>query len=121
MNKSKEVTKIEKQLLSFKESVLEYPFGPEVKVFKIRGKMFALLAKRDDGKLYVNLKCDPADAHILRDLYPGVTPGYHMNKLHWNSIVIDGSVPENAFKKMMEESYRLVVSKMKKKDREELL
>lgn len=115
------IEKAEKYLLTFKEAVLEYPFGPEVKVYKVRGKMFALLAEREDGNIYINLKCDPSDAHILRDLYRGVTPGYHMNKLHWNSIILDGTVPENVLKKMIDESYRLVVCKMRKKDQKELL
>ena len=89
------------------------PFGPDVLVFKIGGKMFALTAL-DEMPTIVNLKCDPDLALELRDRYEQVTPGYHMNKRHWNSVEIEGGLPDAALRKMIDHSYDLVAKKLPK-------
>lgn len=94
-----------------------FPFGEETLVFKVMGKMYALTDIKA-LELAVNLKCDPDWAMILREHYPAVKPGYHMNKRHWNTVAVDGSIPEDEFWEMVDHSYRLVVSGLKKADRE---
>ena len=97
----------------------DYPFGPDVMVPKIKGKMFATLGV-EKGIGNMNLKCDPAQAQGLRDLFEAVKPGYHMNKLHWNTIILDGSIPQGEIERMIDHSYTLVVKKLKKVEREAL-
>ena len=92
------------------------PFGPENIVFKIRGKMFALLAL-DEVPTAVNLKCDPDRALELRDRYEQVQPGYHMNKKHWNTVVLDGVIPDKEVREMIDHSYDLVARSLPKKKR----
>jgi len=106
-------------LLKKKGTTEEIPFGPEVLVYKVMGKMFALIAWEEDP-LRLNLKCDPDLALALRDKYPAITAGYHMNKRHWNSIILDGSLPENEILAMIDDSYDLVVKKLKKAEKEKL-
>jgi predicted DNA-binding protein (MmcQ/YjbR family) len=89
------------------------PFGPDVLVFKVGGKMFALAAL-DEMPTTVNLKCDPDWALDLRDRYEQVRPGYHMNKKHWNTVEIEGSVPDIELRKMIDHSYDLVVESLPK-------
>jgi len=89
------------------------PFGQDNIVFKITGKMFALLAL-DEVPTRVNLKCDPDLALELRDRYEQVEPGYHMNKKHWNTVVLDGVIPEREVKEMIDHSYELVVQSLPK-------
>lgn len=100
-----------------------YPFGEETAVYKVMGKMFALMpVDLPDGEPQtISLKCDPELAEILRQTYPAVTPGYHMNKRHWNTITCDGSVPPDELFEWIDNSYRLVVKGLKKADRERLL
>lgn len=98
-------------LLSQPEAVEDYPFGTEAAVFKVRSKMFGLLMQ-GHGEARLNLKCDPDEALALRDIFPAVTAGYHMNKRHWNTVVLDGSVPEGEIERMIDNSYRLVVEGM---------
>jgi predicted DNA-binding protein (MmcQ/YjbR family) len=97
--------------LSFPGSQETFPFGPETSVFKVGGKMFALsqLAQRP---LRVSLKCEPALAEQLRDAHAAVIPGYHLNKRHWNTVILDGSLPDQMINDMIEDSYDLVVSKL---------
>jgi predicted DNA-binding protein (MmcQ/YjbR family) len=103
-----------------KPGVVEtFPFGEETLVFKVMGKMFALTNISSPG-LSVNLKCDPDWSLILRDHYAAIKPGYHMNKRHWNTVIVDGAVPNDEFWEMVDHSYRLVVAGLKKTDREEL-
>jgi predicted DNA-binding protein (MmcQ/YjbR family) len=83
------------------------PFGPDVLVFKVSGKMFALAAL-DEVPTTVNLKCDPDLALELRDRYEQITPGYHMNKKHWNTVEIQGGIPDPELRKMIDHSYDLV-------------
>jgi predicted DNA-binding protein (MmcQ/YjbR family) len=95
------------------------PFGPDNIVFKIGGKMFALAAL-DEVPPTVNLKCDPDLALELRDRYEQVRPGYHMNKKHWNTVELDGIIPEREIKKMVDHSLDLVVRSLPKARREKL-
>lgn len=83
------------------------PFGEDNLVFKVGGKMFALVAL-DEVPAAANLKCDPDLALELRDLYVEVRPGYHMNKKHWNTVVIGGAIPDAQITKMIDHSYELV-------------
>lgn len=86
------------------------PFGPDTLVYKVGGKIF-LLCSLDSEVLQFNVKCDPDLAIELREEYPSVLPGYHMNKKHWNTIIADGSVPVKKLKEWIDLSYELVVKK----------
>ncbi|MBX3050565.1 MAG: MmcQ/YjbR family DNA-binding protein [Caldilineaceae bacterium] len=97
----------------------ETPFGPDALVFKVLGKMFALVAWQETP-LSISLKCDPNLALLLRGTYAAVTPGYHMNKRHWNTVVLDGEVPEDEVEDMIDESYALVVKGLTKAQRAQL-
>lgn len=90
------------------------PFGPDTLVYKVSGKVF-LLVGLDAEDLRFNVKCDPDKAIELRDEYPCVLPGFHMNKKHWNTIVVDGSVSIALLKEWIDHSYTLVAPKPKKK------
>ncbi len=94
------------------------PFGPDTLVFKINGKMFLATGLNEDP-LSFNVKCDPELALELRETYPCVRPGYHMNKKHWNTVVVDGSVPSKLLKEWIDHSYMLVgqTSSLKSKRR----
>ena len=92
--------------LSKKNSEETFPFGDDTLVFKLHGKVFALVNL--DGDLSINLKCDPALALELRENYPCVQPGYHMNKKHWNTVYCDGSVPDRLIFNWIDHSYDLV-------------
>ena len=95
------------------------PFGPETLVFKVMGKAF-LLAGMDESPLQFNVKCDPEKAIELREQYPCVKPGYHMNKKHWNTVVVDGSVPNRLLQQWITDSYNLVVGGLTKKEQQKL-
>ena len=97
--------------LSFTGAEETFPFGPETSVFKVAGKMFALSQLGADS-LRVSLKCEPSLAEGLRGAHAAVLPGYHLNKRHWNTVIIDGSVADEAIGDMIEDSYDLVVSKL---------
>lgn len=90
------------------------PFGPDTLVFKVGGKAF-LLVGLDEADLRFNVKCDPDRAIELRESYACVLPGWHMNKKHWNTIVVDGSVPVRLLREWIDHSYELVAPKPKKK------
>jgi predicted DNA-binding protein (MmcQ/YjbR family) len=105
--------------LAKKATTEEFPFGAETLVFKVKGKMF-LLVGLDNDPLQFNVKCDPDKAVELRDQYDAIQPGYHMNKKHWNTVVVDGTVPFRLLKEMIDDSYHLVVQSLPRKDREEL-
>lgn len=95
----------------------ETPFGPDVLVYKVAGKMFATLGFEDEvGRM--NLKCDPERALELRDEWDAIIPGYHMNKKHWNTHVLDGSVPAQLIAELIDHSYDLVIKSMTKAQRE---
>jgi predicted DNA-binding protein (MmcQ/YjbR family) len=94
----------------------EFPFGPDVTVFKVGGKIFAISGLRDP--LNVSVKCEPELARRHRLSYPAVAPGYHLNKRHWNTITIDGSLPDPLVFDMIEDSYDLVVAALPRRTRE---
>lgn len=102
--------------LEFPGAVEDFPFGPETSVFRVERKMFALSALGREP-LEVNLKCEPALAEALRDSYPAVRPGWHMNKRHWNTVTLDGSIPDETVLAMIEDSYDLVVAALPKAKR----
>lgn len=93
--------------LSLRGAVLEYPFDEKTPVFKTGGKIFCLAA-REISPMRINLKCDPDLARSLRDSYPAITPGYHMNKTHWNSVLLDGSIEADKIRWMITHSHSLV-------------
>jgi len=97
--------------LSFSGAEETFPFGAEVSVFKVAGKMFALSALEAES-LRVSLKCEPALAESLRVAHAEVLPGYHLNKRHWNTVIADGALPDGILRDMIEDSYDLVVSRL---------
>ena len=97
----------------------ETPFGPEVLVYKVAGKMFATLGF-EGGIGRSNLKCDPERAIELREEHDAVLPGYHMNKRHWNTVVLDGTLGSALTRELIDHSYQLVVASLTKKQRESL-
>jgi predicted DNA-binding protein (MmcQ/YjbR family) len=99
------------QCLSFPGAEETFPFGPKTSVFKVAEKMFAL-SQLDADSLRVSLKCEPQLAEALRGAHAAVLPGYHLNKRHWNTVIIDGSLPDDTIRDMIEDSYDLVVSKL---------
>jgi predicted DNA-binding protein (MmcQ/YjbR family) len=102
-----------------KKGVTEsFPFDETTLVFKVAGKMFCLTDLVDD--FAVALKNDPEKNMELREQFPAVRPGYHMNKQHWNTVLIDGSISDKMLKQLIDESYWIVVNKLPKKVREEL-
>ncbi|HWR39488.1 MAG TPA: MmcQ/YjbR family DNA-binding protein [Patescibacteria group bacterium] len=90
-------------------TVEDYPFGPEVVVLKVSGKMFALFSRRD-GTVQLALKCDPDRAEDLRRQYPQILPGYHLNKKHWNTLLLDGRLTDSLVRDLLDHSYGLVVA-----------
>ena len=105
--------------LSRKGAGVEQPFGPEADVFKVMGKMFALIPVAADPP-QISLKCDPLLAQMLRDTYPAVTPAYHFNKRHWNGIVVDGSVADDEIEEWIDHSYQQVVKGLTRAQRQAL-
>ncbi|MFF4207906.1 MmcQ/YjbR family DNA-binding protein [Streptomyces sp. NPDC001796] len=103
--------------LSFNAAVEDFPFNPETSVFKVQGKLFALTALQA-RPLTVNLKCDPDDAVRLRREHEGlIVPGWHMNKRHWNTVTVDGELPDRLVRELIEDSYDLVVAGLPRADR----
>lgn len=94
----------------------EFPFDQSTLVFKVAGKMFALT--NVDNFESVNLKCDPEYAIDLREKHPAIIPGYHMNKKHWNTVSLDGSLSDSFIQQLIDDSYQLVVDKLTKKEKE---
>jgi predicted DNA-binding protein (MmcQ/YjbR family) len=107
-------------LLSMPATTMDNPFGPDVMVFRVKNKMFATLAAAADKTpvYWLNLKCDPDEAEMLRSIFPAIIPGYHMCKRTWNTIILDGSVPVGEIERLADNSYELVVNKMTKKDQQ---
>jgi predicted DNA-binding protein (MmcQ/YjbR family) len=123
---------VEHYLLAKPVASLYYPFGDDIKVFKVKNKMFATIAHGsraksanvdDEAKHYfwMNIKCEPSEAEMLRDIFPAIIAGYHMNKKNWNNVILDGSIPQGELERMIDNSYKLVVSKMTKKDQQLIL
>lgn len=97
----------------------EFPFDDSNSVFKVTGKIFAM-SRLQARPLRVSLKCDPDLAVQLRGQYPAVTAGYHLNKRHWNTVLLDGSVPDQLVREMIEDSYDLVVAGLPRREQEKL-
>lgn len=97
----------------------EFPFGEDTLVYKVLGKMFTLTSLESFES--INLKCDPEQAEELRERYEGVTPGYHMNKKHWNTIDMHAGISDKLIRQWIKDSYDLVVKTLPKKDREGLV
>jgi predicted DNA-binding protein (MmcQ/YjbR family) len=95
-------------LLAKPGAVATYPFGAQPLVVKAGGKIFALVSE-DTTPLTISLKCEPAHAQFLRDSFTAVRPGYHLNKEHWNTVTLDGSIPDAGIQEMIDESYQLVI------------
>jgi predicted DNA-binding protein (MmcQ/YjbR family) len=113
-----DATELRRWCLQQAGAVEEFPFGPEHSVFKVAGKMFAISAL-DRSPLEVSVKCEPELAVDLRNSYPAIRPGYHLNKRHWNTITLDGSLPDQLVRDLIEDSYDLVVSALPKRVREQ--
>lgn len=102
-----------------KKGVTEgFPFDDTTLVFKVMNKMFALLNLKNDHS--INLKCDPESAIILRGRYASVLPGYHMNKEHWNTVMLDETIPDRLIKQWIDDSYELIVEKLPQKLKDEI-
>jgi predicted DNA-binding protein (MmcQ/YjbR family) len=104
--------------LSLKAVTESFPFDEDTLVFKVMGKIFALTSL--DART-LNLKCDPEKAIALREQYPDVTPGYHMNKKNWNTVQLHGTIPEKLIREWVMDSYRLVVEGLPKNQKKRLL
>ena len=107
------------QCLAFAGAEETFPFGPQTSVFKVAGKVFAL-SRLDESPLRVSLKCEPGLAEQLRQAHRAVSPGYHLNKRHWNTVIVDGSLPDAMIGDMVEDSYDLIVSRLSRARRRAL-
>ena len=105
--------------LSKRAATEDFPFDDTTLVFKVLGKMFALTDLEDEP--CINVKCDPEKAIVLREIFPAVNPGYHMNKSHWNTVKLDGSVSDKLIYQWIDDSYELVLRSLSKTKRIELL
>lgn len=101
---------IETYILTFKDATLDYPFGESVAVYKVDGKMFALI-KEGSSPVQISLKCDPQLARTLRENYESVMPGYHLNKKHWNTVLMSGQLSWEQVQDLIRHSYLLVTGK----------
>jgi predicted DNA-binding protein (MmcQ/YjbR family) len=106
-----DIESLREYCISKKNVTESFPFGDDTLVFKREGKIFALVNL--EGDLSINLKCEPSLAIELRERYNSVIPGYHMNKRHWNTILIDGSIPDNEILKWIDHSYNLITGNRK--------
>ncbi|WP_461671285.1 MmcQ/YjbR family DNA-binding protein [Mycobacterium tuberculosis] len=102
-----------------KGAMEDYPFGPDPLVMKVGGKMFALIGS-NSGVANLSLKCEPHMAELLRLQHAAVKPGYHLNKKHWNTVTIDGTVTDEELREMIDHSYELVVRGLTRAQRAEL-
>ena len=100
--------------LSKPGATLDYPFGPEVGVFRVAGKIFAL-SHPDQLPLKINLKSEPRLAELLREQYQAVVPGWHMNKRHWNTVSVGADLPDELVRDQIDRSYGLIVASLPKK------
>ena len=112
------IEEVREYCISKKGCTEGFPFDEVTLVFKVMNKMFAILSLNGDA--IVSLKCDPDFAIKLRETYNAVIPGYHLNKQQWNSIYLDGTIPNQEIKQWIDDSYNLIVSKLTKKLRQEL-
>lgn len=109
------IEELREYCLSLPQVTEDMPFDDETLVFKVGGKMFCFAAL--EGDLKMNLKCDPDEAIEIRETFPAVTPGFHMNKKYWNTVLIDGSISDSMLKVWILKSYKLVVAKLTKAER----
>jgi predicted DNA-binding protein (MmcQ/YjbR family) len=114
-----DATELQTHCLTFPGSTESFPFGAETSVFKVAGKIFAISRLAGDP-LEVSLKCEPLLAEQLRDAHAAIRPGYHLNKRHWNTVTIDGSIDDQMVRDMIEDSYDLVVSRLPLRRRQAL-
>ncbi len=98
---------VEEYILGMPNAVREYPFGEDVAVYKVQGKMFALISETKTP-INLSLKCDPLLAETLREKYETVLPGYHLNKKHWNTLILTGQLPDDEVHALIQHSYQLV-------------
>lgn len=110
---------LRRRCLALPGVVEEFPFRPDLSVFKVHGKVFALTPLKSKP-LRISLKCEPALAEQLRDSYPSISPGYHLNKRHWNTVECNGDVPDRLVADMIEDSYDLILAKLPKRVQAEL-
>jgi predicted DNA-binding protein (MmcQ/YjbR family) len=110
---------LRRRCLAFPGAVEEFPFSPGLSVFKVAGKMFAL-TRLATQPLTVSLKCEPVLAEHLRATYAAIRPGYHLNKRHWNTVTVDGSLPDRLLLDLIEDSYDLVVDGLPRRVQVEL-
>jgi len=106
-------------ILTFPETTEEQPFGPNVDVYKVAGKIFAILSP-DETPPALSLKCEPMLALELRAEFEAVIPGYHLNKTHWNTVLLDESIPDHEIKSMVTHSFEQVVAGLPKSVRQRL-
>ena len=111
---------IKDYFLSKPYAIEDYPFDMVTPVFKVGGKMFALMSAHEKDRLSINLKNTPEDNILLRQIYEDVIPGYHMNKDHWNTVYCDGNLEDSVVMKMIDDSYRIVYKSLTKKVKVEL-
>jgi len=110
---------IRKYCLEKKSTTESFPFGESTLVFKVRGKVFLLMGL-ENVPLQFNVKCDPEKAEQLREEYSSVLPGYHMNKKHWNTVILNGQLSAKKIREMIDDSYELVVRSLPLKERKKL-
>ncbi|MGI6260782.1 MAG: MmcQ/YjbR family DNA-binding protein [Acutalibacteraceae bacterium] len=103
--------------LSLPESAISYPYGDQPAVMKVLGLREFCEIYENASPLHLVMKCDPDEAQFLRSVYPAVRPGYHCNKTYWNSVFVDGTIPDSELKSMILHSYRLALQKIPKKQR----
>lgn len=115
MNKKEIISYFE----SFKGATLTYPFDNITEVFKVGNKMFGLIGEQD-GFLRINLKGYPEDNYALRGMFDAITPGFHMNKEHWNSLILNGTLEDDLIKRLISESYEIVFNKLPKNTKQSL-
>jgi len=111
--------RLRKACLAHQGAVETFPFAPGHSVFKVGGRIFALSALREEP-LRVSLKCEPEIAERLRGAHAAIIPGYHLNKRHWNTVYLDGSLPDAVLLDMIEDSYDLIVAALPAATREQL-
>jgi len=109
---------IDHYCLAKRASTVDYPFDETTRVYRVANKIFALLSEELDP-MRINLKCDPEDAEALRAQYPAIIPGYHMNKKHWNTVILNGSLSEELLQELIDQSNYLIVSSLSKSKRAE--
>jgi len=106
-------------LMAKKGTSKDMPFDTDSLCFRVGSKIFAIMAWQDDP-IKISLKADPVEAIILRQEYPGITPGYHMNKKHWNTVVVDERIPDEEIRSMIDQSYELVLKGLRRDDQQHI-